>query len=536
MLTLRDVLAMPAVRVGEPQVLAGGDRLDREVRWVHSTELVDIGPLLRGGDLVLTTGVALPDHPDALGRFAGGLAEADAAGLLVELGRRWTALPPALVETCERLGLPLVALRREVRFVTVAQAVGERLVDAQLAELREAQRVHDTFTELSLDEAGPDEVLAAVQRLSGAAVVLENGQHRVVDYRPGPGDVAAFLDDWERRSRRVQPRERTSWDESNGWLVTRIGRPERSWGRLVIGSPGDPPQRMVAVAERAAAALAMHRLHDRSRDGRLRRLHQELLLGMLANPGDAEVVRRAGLAGLPLDARQYVGLAIRPATEPSTAAGLAALLDDVVAATLHATELARTGALVAAVEDDVRVLLAVPPRADAVAGVDGLVAQVRARVPVVAAVGTPVDGLDAADRTLRESAQVLTAVAGRADAAAGVHRLEDVHVRGLLVLLADDERVRVFARRELAPLRQADARDGTDLLGTLRALLEHPGSRSAAAAALHVSRPVLYDRIARIERVLGASLGDAELRTSLHVAVIAADLAADVNRAGERSP
>ncbi len=46
-------------------------------------------------------------------------------------------------------------LHREVRFAALTQAVGERLVDEQLAELREAQRVHDTFTELSIAEAGP---------------------------------------------------------------------------------------------------------------------------------------------------------------------------------------------------------------------------------------------------------------------------------------------------------------------------------------------------------------------------------------------
>src|SRR3712207_7452138 len=62
-------------------------------------------------------------------------------------------------EACERLSLPLVALAREVRFATVAQAVGERIVDSQLEELREAQRVHEVFTELSIAEAGPAEIL-----------------------------------------------------------------------------------------------------------------------------------------------------------------------------------------------------------------------------------------------------------------------------------------------------------------------------------------------------------------------------------------
>ena len=55
-------------------------------------------------------------------------------------------------------------------------------------------------------------------------------------------------------------------------------------------------------------------------------------------------------------------------------------------------------------------------------------------------------------------------------------------------------------------------------------MVEHAGHKSAAASALNISRQVLYDRIAKIERILGASLDDAELRTSLHVALLADDV------------
>ena len=89
-------------------------------------------------------------------------------------------------------------------------------------------------------------------------MVLESGQHRIVDYVAGPADHAAdatFLDDWERRSRSVRTSGRTEWDASNGWLVTRVGRPERDWCWL-IGSTTAPTPGLTAVAERAAAALA----------------------------------------------------------------------------------------------------------------------------------------------------------------------------------------------------------------------------------------------------------------------------------------
>ncbi|MGY1764331.1 PucR family transcriptional regulator [Geodermatophilus sp. SYSU D00779] len=519
-MTVRDALAVPALRNAGPLVLAGAAGLGNQVRWVHTTELVDIAPLLRGGDLVLSTGIALPDSPEDLAAFAGSLDQSEAAGLVIELGRRWTEVPAALVTACERLSLPLVALSREVRFAAVAQAVGERIVDYQLEELREAQRVHDVFTELSIAEAGPAEILESVQRLAGATVVLEDAQHRVVDYRSGPGDTAASLADWQARSRVVVLDGRTTWDEANGWLVTRVGKPDRGWGRLVIESPDEPPQRLVAMAERAAAALALHRLHDRQRDSLVRRTHHELLVRLLADPGEPEVLQRCELAGIPLIRRQLVGLALRPPVGAGEPGRRPAQLDAAVAALVHAVHEMRVPALVCEIDGAVRALLSFAPSADSTQAMGDLAGRVHRRVSVVVGAGRAVDRVGDIGRTLRESLHVVDAVRPGTRARA-VHRLEDVHLRGLLTMLADDERLRLFTARELDPLREHDARAQTGLLDTVRALVRHPGSKSDAAAGLHVSRSAFYDRLAKVEQLLGVDLDDPDILVSLHVAVLA---------------
>src|SRR5262249_13883433 len=68
------VLEMDAVRAGQPRVVAGEESLDRPVRWVHAIELPDAARLLRGGELVLTTGIALPDDEGLLGNYVAELA------------------------------------------------------------------------------------------------------------------------------------------------------------------------------------------------------------------------------------------------------------------------------------------------------------------------------------------------------------------------------------------------------------------------------------------------------------------------------
>jgi purine catabolism regulator len=192
-----------------------------------------------------------------------------------------------------------------------------------------------------------------------------------------------------------------------------------------------------------------------------------------------------------------------------------------VAAIVRSALEIRTPALVSELDRDVRVLLSLPLSSVTEPLVQRLASRIARRHDVSVAVGrasTP-------DRTLREARQVADAVPAGSDRL--VHRLEDVHLRGLLRLLGDDDRLRLYTDRELEPLRRHDADHGSDLLAALRALVDHPSSKSDAARSLHLSRAAFYDRLARVEQVLGMDLDDPDVRVSLHVALLADELSAN---------
>src|SRR3954447_3734672 len=121
-LTLRELLALDVLQEAKPEVLVGGAALDRPVRWVHSSEIYEIGPLLSGGELLLTTGLGLAG-PDARARrhYVRDLAARGVAGLALEPGRTFEAVPAELVEEAGRLGLPLIALTEVVPFIRISQ-------------------------------------------------------------------------------------------------------------------------------------------------------------------------------------------------------------------------------------------------------------------------------------------------------------------------------------------------------------------------------------------------------------------------------
>lgn len=529
--SVAEVLELDVVRRGAPRVVAGAAGMSAEVRWVHVSELADIAGMLRGGELVLTTGVMLPEDKEGLARYVDTLADISAAGLFVELGRRYAdALPKALVRAAERRGLPLIALTREVRFVAVTEAVHALVVNSQLTELRASEAVHQTFNELAVEGAEPAAVVREVARMAGAPVVLENLAHQVLAFDPAGQDPEALLEGWERRSRAVTPPGRTGPDDRTGWLVTAVGARGRDWGRLILlGTEAAGAQRRHTVLlERAAATLALGRLLDRDQESLERQTHRTLLSGVLTHALTvSEVNLRARALGVPLEGRRLVGVMLRERGGPPSAAleAQARLRDFTEAVALAVRERGLT-ALTGTLDDGaVGVLVSLGPHDDEQSALDGLATALRAGPPFVMAAGSSVGALRDARRTLLEAAQIAdAALHGEPDAGGrGYYRLPDIRLRGLLHLLRDDARLQTYVERELGPLLAHDAEHGTDLVGVLGVYLACGRNKSAAADAAHLSRPSFYDRLRRVERILGVDLDQVESCLSLHVALLALD-------------
>jgi purine catabolism regulator len=530
--TVREVIGLDPVRHGEPRVVAGGSELDRPVRWVHVAEVPDIATLLRGGELVLTTGIGLPADDEGLRAFIADLAGVGVAGLVVELGRRYTgSVPKVMVAAAERRRLPLVELRRATPFVRITEAVHALIVDAQLTELRATEEIHQRFTELSVEGAEPAEVVHQAAELAGCPVVLENLSRQVLAYDTAGDSAELLLDGWEQHSRRIQPAGRTAYDA--GWLVTTVGARGQDWGRLLLRWPGAeaPPTRLSILLERAASTLALGRLIRRDAESLERQAHRTLLTVLLdhSRPVD-EVALRARALGVPLERRPLVGVVVRHRLDDPVPPARLRDLSEAVGQALREASLTgltsaldetAVGALLALRGDEERALSAFAVALDRVRG--------GAAPPVIVAAGSRVEELRDARRSLVEARQV--ADAARHDKRdVPVFRLPHVGLAGLLHLLRDEPRLQTFVERELGGLLAYEARHPKEqLLGTLRAYLDSGRNKSAAAAATHLSRPALYERLARISRILGVDLDSVDSCLSLHVALLALEAVRDSN-------
>jgi PucR family transcriptional regulator, purine catabolism regulatory protein len=534
--TVGDLLSLDVMRRGSPQVVAGADGLRARVRWAHVLELADAAHLLQGGELVLTTGVALPSEPALLARYALDLAAAGVSALAVELGRRYVGeLPAALVRAAADSGLTLIAFEREVPFVEITEAVHARIIDAQLEELRASERLHEVFTELSVAGASPDEIVRQAAILAGRPVILADLAHRVLACEPGSADPAKLLAGFARRSRAISGLSgRTQYDGASGWLFTPVGARGEDWGRIVLVCDGPPRGTDTVLIERAATTLALGRLLTRHAESLDRQAHRTLITGIisqaLADPAEAAVRSRA--LGVPVDGRQLIAMVIWLG-DPSGALGVSAhaRVLDVADAAAAACRAERIPSLVGTL-DDARAgaMLSLSPRADPDRVLGSLAARLGSgRDDLVIGVGAVAGSIRDVRRSFLEATQVADVAAERPDGWGSgpgrptFYRLADLRLRGLLHLLRDDPRVQTFVERELGALLAAE--NGAELLGVLGVYLAAGGNKAEAAKNAHLARPTFYERLHRIERILGTDLSSAESRTSLHVALLALEAA-----------
>ncbi|MFJ4466749.1 PucR family transcriptional regulator [Streptomyces sp. NPDC089424] len=529
-LTVAGVLALPVLAAGLPQVVTGAVRLDSPVRWVHITELTDPASFLKGGELVLTTGMPLPEDTAGIRRYVDELADVGAAALVIELVRRYHRPPEALVAACRARDLPLVTLARDVNFLEVTQVVHALLLGNQADAIRRTQRIHEAFTALTLRGAGPGDVVRAAAEMSGRTVVLENLVHQALICEPSGSTVEEALTGWERRSRSTPPADHPRTGGPEGWLVAPVAYQGERWGRVAMlpppsgtagagaasaFSPAD-----VTVLERTAMALTIARLihatpwERTAHRGALRDLAEQ----RHHSPEDARA--RFAALGLPTEGAVYVAVLADGGTGCDEAGLESRLSREVttlgVPALVGATAPGRVGVLLAprpsqrwrsTAERLSRVVLAAHPEA-------------------VVSAGPEVTRLADAARSLRAAARVAeAALPGRPlPDGRSFHEQSDIGLRHLLFALRADTRVQDFAERRLGPLVDHDTRHGTDLLTTLRHYLEAAGSKTTTARRGNLSRETVYQRLRTIERVLDCDLASGEERTELHTALTALDV------------
>jgi PucR family transcriptional regulator, purine catabolism regulatory protein len=143
------------------ELVSGQESGQTHVRWVHCTELLDPTPWLKGGELLLSTGIQL-NGPKTQRELIDRLADRDIAGLGFGTGFAHRRLPAALVTQARKRGFPLFEVPYELPFIAITERAFAQLLDERY-ELLQRNMIGDVLAEVLSGHLYPEDLQARLR-------------------------------------------------------------------------------------------------------------------------------------------------------------------------------------------------------------------------------------------------------------------------------------------------------------------------------------------------------------------------------------
>jgi hypothetical protein len=521
---LRDLLEPPCALVPITDPAA----LDRELRWVVTTDLPDPSRYLQGGELVVT-GLIWRGTPKDSERFVAALAGTGAAALAAGTAGD-DELPADLVAACRRHRLPLLRVPGELAFATLTEHVVRRISGQRASDLGSVLERHRRL----VAAADPAQALGAILELISADLglacrVIEAGGRIVASCGEDPPDDApreAELHALARAALTASSLPARVVAPAAAGSAKRSPRPRRSvfpidrqdrltdWYLVLDGDfrQWDPQRR--AVVDQVADVLAAERARLAERAAGWRAEAGRLLSDAAAG---ADVGRR--IAALGCEAEGYRALAVAVSAPPESGIRPAALLES-------AFDTYERFALIAPFEDAAATGL--PAHAVALVPEPGRLPTLHAwleRVTpglagrrVAIGLSDPVADPAQLKRAVDDARHALRVALTRPEPVAFVGQ-SDIASHALLLASVPEEVRGTYRDRMLGPILEYDRVHNSELEATLEAFLGASGSWIKCAAAMHLHVNTLRYRISRIEELVGRPLSALETQADLLLAL-----------------
>lgn len=499
-ISVRQLVEIPHLRL---RLFAGVSGVDREVRWAHVSELPDPSEWLEPGALVMTTGLGLPDEPEAQEAYVERLARAGLSGMLVGEQPDERIYAPELTlrlsAAADRHSFPVLLMPYELPFADVARVVAEANHGEEHARIAQALRIYDTVR-LVIGTTSGWELISRLGRVVNCELYVVH---------PETGDPA--FPDRSVLSRLPTSMLRRVNEGLSGHTVPGASVVRALWGHrpaVALSVPASRPAALVAVSKAedppdlfilrhiaAVAAMEVEKLKS-IRESR-RRLGDDLFTDIINNRYDSDIVARF-LSERGLNEGPWVVAAF----EEAGAGGYPDLHLRLEERGVPHLLSRRSGLFIA--------LLSYT---------DHAVKTLSQEVDTTVGLSDAVTGISRATHACREAVWALQGAWVTSDK---IVRYGDAEASPFLPRNLDESRA--IVRHILGPLLEYDAAHDAPLVASLRAYLTCNRSLKATAESLYVHKQTVIYRMRRVEELTGRRLGHTEDVANFWLALRALDL------------
>ncbi|GLO12413.1 hypothetical protein PPUJ20028_09940 [Pseudomonas putida] len=144
MLTVQDLIAIDPLKL---QVAAGMSGIGRTITWAHTVDLPDPWRWVSPGDLVMTTGVGLPQTSEEQVEWLEQLVRSSPSALVIAPRHDAPELTQAMLQAADRLLFPVLLANFQLEFVKLSHQVIESVLQAQRERFNASERLFQTYAE-----------------------------------------------------------------------------------------------------------------------------------------------------------------------------------------------------------------------------------------------------------------------------------------------------------------------------------------------------------------------------------------------------
>lgn len=532
-LSVGDILKRPQFKQAE--CVAGSRGLTKSIRWVHILERPDLVSFLNGGELILSTGVGFAE--DALKglNYLQELIARKAVGLCIELGEHFSSIPLEMKELADHLEFPLIVFHEPVRFVEITMELHESIVSFHTYSLRRLEIFSRSLQQITLEGQGVPKILKLFQNEVQTQVFFMSLEGPSFFSPVMPQSVQNEL--LERfTSLRGQD---TLTDEASGMVTIAekkqiFYQPISAMGHILayLGvvlyerEPDDLLQLTTDYAATAMAQILLRRMfvEERAHDEQSR-IIDDLLKGQIQ---DERQIR--GMLGIDQSVKppRYTAIMMQLHQDKSFYEDeLGVPFYDLL--NVYRSIMRRNGfrPLIRSKGNRLYLLLIESkPIQDIRQMLERIVKELKnstrrslgSHVGISLGVSRPSVRYREAKRHFLEAEEILSS-----QECFTSPYYDDLGLHRILLAIPDRYVLEAFIEDYLGPLLEHDQTYNSQLVLTLRTLLDHHGSKQEAADHLFIHRQTLYHRLGKIRELIGTTYLEPDHRRCLEFALQAHD-------------
>lgn len=505
----------------QTEVAAGREGLNRIVKWVHVVEVTSIRNLLKGQELILSTGVAWKDNPSLFASMVKEFIDNHAAGLCLELGTYIMELPDEVIELANLHDFPVIVFGKEVPFVEITQDIHTLIINQQYRKISDLENYSQSLNKRLLTIESYQDILQFIFTSLDALIIfrLKNHEYEFVP-EINKQEQAAIIKQLEQAKTQPSPHIASA-------PIFLFGQ---EYAELTVYSEDIPISEYdMLILDRTATALAQHLLRDLYVEEKKRVEEFEWLQGWLEGEHSMDDIHDyLAENGVRTKTEKSVVLITKlyPLKEKN-------LPDVTYLKLLFRSVFEQHGFIVFFVEkrnELTFILINNRPKGnlkerikkalETVQDSEFMRKQCSAKLRIAA--GRFSDSLADVHKsyqTAKETVRIQQKMAGLPI----YHFYEDLHLYRLISQLSEHTDLQELAFEYLQPVIQYDQKYNAKLLETLKAYLECNGSKQETSNKLFIVRQTLYHRLQKLENLLGEDFMNHEKRVAIEFMLLVHD-------------